>query len=65
MEKVCPCGYDRFAPLVYQNPVYGVLGWLALILGATPKPKRVEYRCSRCQYFFGYTIDPEILKKVQ
>ncbi len=63
-EQLCRCGTDRFAPLVVPSPVFGAFGWFLLVLGATPKPLRVEYRCSRCNHYFGYTTDPEVLKKV-
>ena len=62
--NLCACGYDRKSPFVYLSPVYGFGGWILLLFGATPRPLRVEYRCTRCKHFFGYTQDPEVLKKI-
>jgi hypothetical protein len=61
--KTCRCGHDRSNPLVHPEPKYSFGGWLMLMLGATPTPKRAEFRCSRCQQVLGVTRDPKILKE--
>ena len=43
---------------------YNLWGWFLLGLGATARPIRVDYRCSRCHLLFGSTRDPEVLRKV-
>lgn len=63
-SSACACGYTVDAPMVQQEPVYGFWGWVLLILGATPTPKRVLYRCTRCGHVFGSTTDPAILRRI-
>lgn len=63
-KRVCRCGFQVHEPHIHPKPVYGIGGWMLLLLGATPKPQRIEYRCGRCDHLFGYTTDPELLRRV-
>jgi hypothetical protein len=60
----CRCGFDRAHPMVEKEPKYSLLGWLVMMLGATPRPVQVAYRCTRCGRSLGTTRDPEILKNL-
>jgi hypothetical protein len=37
------------------------MGWVLLIVGVTPQPRRVVFRCRRCDFVFGETRDPRVL----
>lgn len=62
--RTCRCGHDLSHPLVTPEPSYNLIGWLLLGLGATPRPVRVEYRCSRCGVSLGTTASQDVLKKM-
>lgn len=64
MAKVCPCGHDRHHPLVEEEPEYTLWGWIMLsMFGLTPKPDRIEYRCTICRRTVGVTRDPDRLQR--
>ena len=64
MRKVrkCRCGHERGHPLVAEEAEYTFWGWIQLsMLGFTPKPDHVVYRCTICRHSLGTTRDPKIL----
>jgi hypothetical protein len=61
LQARCSCGYRRSHHFVSEEAEYTVIGWVLLIVGVTPQPRRVVYRCRRCDFIFGETTDPRIL----
>jgi hypothetical protein len=49
---------------VAQDPEYTLWGWIQLsMLGITPLPERIVFRCRRCQKSLGVSRDPALLRK--
>jgi hypothetical protein len=62
-ERKCPCGHGRGHPLVAQEPEYTLWGWIQLsMLGVTPLPDRIVFRCVRCKKSLGSSRDPALLR---
>ena len=57
----CHCGYGRGHHFVSEEAEYTTMGWALLIIGVTPQPTRVVFRCRRCDFVFGQTTDPRVL----
>lgn len=65
-NRKCACGHDRNHPEVQQEPEYTFIGWLMLsMLGMTPVPDRIAFRCIRCRQTIGFSRDPKLLHKKQ
>lgn len=63
-ERTCPCGHTRGHPTVAQDPEYTLWGWIQLsMLGVTPLPDRIVFRCRQCQKSLGVSRDPALLRK--
>jgi hypothetical protein len=63
-ERKCLCGHTRSHPEVAQDPEYTLWGWIQLsMLGITPLPDRIVFRCRRCQKSLGVSRDPKLLRK--
>ena len=60
MATTCGCGHAFDHHMVTAEGEYGVLGWLLMIIGATPTPVRIKYRCRRCDQVFLVTEDPAV-----
>lgn len=58
---LCVCGYRRGHHFVSEEAEYTIMGWVLLIIGVTPQPIRVIFRCRRCDFVFGETRDRRIL----
>jgi hypothetical protein len=58
-EKTCRCGHDRNHPRVSVEADHGVLGYLRLMIGGTPVPKRIRWRCRVCNEVLGESTDYE------
>lgn len=61
LTTACDCGYRRNHHFVSQVAEYTLVGWVLLMIGVTPHPTRVVFRCRRCDFVFGETIDPTVL----
>ena len=62
--KKCRCGHERGHPLVDEEAEYTFWGWLQLsMLGFTPKPDHIVYRCTVCRQTLGTTRDPALLER--
>ena len=44
--------------MVSAEAVHGVLGYFRLMIGGTPTPKKVNFRCRKCGQLFDSTEDP-------
>lgn len=65
-NRKCACGHDRNHSEVQQEPEYTFIGWLMLsMLGMTPVPDRIAFRCIRCRQTLGFSRDPKLLHKKQ
>ena len=63
-ERTCACGHTRGHPEVAQDPEYTLWGWIQLsMLGITPLPERIVFRCRRCGKSLGVSRDPALLRK--
>jgi hypothetical protein len=63
-ERTCACGHTRGHPEVAQDAEYTLWGWIQLsMLGITPLPDRIVFRCRRCQKSLGVSRDPALLRK--
>ena len=62
--KKCHCGHTRDHPEIQQDPEYTLWGWIQLsMIGITPLPERIVFRCIRCKKSVGVTRDPDLLRK--
>jgi len=62
--RTCPCGHTRTHPEVAQDAEYTLWGWIQLsMLGITPLPDRIEFRCRRCGKSLGVSRDPALLRR--
>lgn len=61
LSVACDCGYRRDHHFVGEEAEYTAIGWALLIIGITPHPIRVVFRCRRCDFVFGETVDPRVL----
>jgi len=63
-QRTCACGHTRGHPEVAQDPEYTLWGWIQLsMLGITPLPERIVFRCRRCSKSLGVSRDPALLRK--
>ena len=47
-----------------QEPEYTLWGWIQLsMLGITPLPDRIVFRCITCKKSLGVSRDPALLRK--
>ena len=52
--------------MVQQEPEYTLWGWIQLsLLGVTPLPDRITFRCIRCRKSLGVSRDPALLRNRQ
>jgi hypothetical protein len=49
--------------MVSAEPEHGVLGYVRLMIGGTPTPHRVRFRCRECNQVFDETTDREELEQ--
>lgn len=61
-ERKCRCGHTKEHPMVIPEREYTLWGWVQLsMLGLTPRPSAVIYRCGMCRQVLGSTRDPKVL----
>jgi hypothetical protein len=61
--KTCRCGHDRNHKMVTAESVHGPLGYLRLMIGGTPVPKRVKFRCRTCGEIFEESSDYDVCRQ--
>ena len=59
----CVCGNEPGNRYVETKCHYSFWGWFALSFGMTVSPKSVDYLCRQCGRTFGWTDDPEVLRR--
>ncbi|MBT9556574.1 MAG: hypothetical protein IV100_11130 [Myxococcales bacterium] len=62
-ERRCDCGFTRDHPKVEASPKYKWHGWVLLMMGSTPTPERVLFRCTVCRRSLGASTDPAVLRR--
>ena len=61
-EKTCFCGHRRGDPEIQEEPEYTTWGWLMLsMLGMTPRPDHISFRCAKCRKEVARSRDPKLL----
>jgi hypothetical protein len=64
VERVCHCGNRRGHPNVQEEPEYTTWGWIMLsMLGMTPRPHHIVFRCILCRADLGTSRDPKLLER--
>jgi hypothetical protein len=60
--RTCRCGHTKNHPMIIPEREYSLWGWVQLsILGLTPRPTAVVFRCGLCRESLGVTRDPKVL----
>ena len=59
----CQCGHDKTHPAVRPTKRYGWWGQMALIMGFTSRPARIDWVCSTCGTALDSITDPETLER--
>lgn len=62
-KPACRCGHPIGHHMVSDEPDYSFIGWVAVMVGISARPKVVRYRCRRCNQVFHVTRDPDVLAK--
>ncbi len=63
-ERVCYCGHKRGDPEIQEEPEYTTFGWIMLsMLGMTPRPDHISFRCMLCRKEIGTSRDPRLLER--
>jgi len=61
-ERTCHCGHEIGAPAIQEEPEYTTWGWIMLsMLGMTPRPHYISFRCLYCRKELGQSRDPKLL----
>lgn len=61
--KRCRCGHDRDHKRIEAERSYGPMGWVQLLIGVTPDPTHVKFRCGKCGQVVEETSDPGLCAK--
>jgi hypothetical protein len=59
----CRCGYGKTHPAVRPAKRYGWWGQMALIMGYTSRPARIDWVCETCGTALDSITDPETLER--
>ena len=49
--------------MVSAEAEYGFLGWIRLIIGGTPTPRVVRFRCRECGQVFDQSTERGVLEQ--
>ena len=61
-NKTCHCGHHMGDPAIQEEPEYTTWGWIMLsMLGMTPRPDHISFRCMYCRKELGQSRDPKLL----
>ena len=59
----CRCGHDGASPSVRPVKRYGWLGVMALLMGYTSRPVRIDWVCTTCETVIESITDPAVLER--
>lgn len=63
-DRTCHCGHRRGDPAIQEEPEYTTWGWIMLsMLGMTPRPHHISFRCLYCREEIGQSRDPKLLAR--
>jgi len=61
--KTCHCGHAIGHAAIQEEPEYTTWGWIMLsMLGMTPRPHHIAFRCQLCRKELGQSRDPKLLR---
>lgn len=63
LARRCRCGFGVNDFWVRPECRYSVFGSIMYIVGATPRPTRVAFRCAQCNEVIGEIDDPDVLEQ--
>ena len=61
--RTCRCGHGRDHKMVTVETEHGVLGMIRLIIGGTPTPRKVRFRCSTCNQVFDESTERAVCER--
>jgi hypothetical protein len=61
--RTCRCGHGRDHKMVTAESEHGALGYLRLIIGGTPVPRKVKFRCRQCGQLFDESVDYDVRRQ--
>jgi hypothetical protein len=61
----CPCGHDRTHRALLPVKRRSVLGAMALLMGFTARPVRIDWVCPTCGTVLDSVTDPEALERAR
>jgi hypothetical protein len=56
-DERCRCGHTQDSFWVRPERTYGFWGTFLFVIGVTPRPKRVDIKCSHCGHVFERITD--------
>lgn len=63
-DRTCHCGHRRGDAAIQEEPEYTTWGWIMLsMLGMTPRPDYISFRCYLCRKEVGQSRDPKLLER--
>lgn len=63
-DRKCHCGHRRGDAAIQEEPEYTTWGWIMLsMLGMTPRPHHISFRCLYCRQEVGQSRDPKLLAR--
>ena len=62
-ERRCSCGNGVDDFWVRPDCRYSLFGSLMYLIGATPRPVRVDYKCARCGEVVASSRDEDVLEE--
>jgi hypothetical protein len=61
-QRRCHCGHEMGHAAIEEEPEYTTWGWIMLsMLGMTPRPDHIAFRCMYCRKEVGRSRDPKLL----
>jgi hypothetical protein len=61
-QRSCHCGHKMGDAAIEEEPEYTTWGWIMLsMLGMTPRPDHIAFRCMYCRKELGQSRDPKLL----
>jgi len=57
----CRCGHTKDHKKVSPESIHGVFGYLRLMIGGTPVPRMIRFRCRDCDQVIEESTDPRVL----
>lgn len=63
-DRTCHCGHRVGHAAIVEEPEYGTLGWILLsLVGITPRPDHISFRCMYCREEIATSRSPQLLAR--